>query len=242
MKILLRYSGFSFFILLLWVLISCKKDSYVTIEGKLLVSNTNPVAVGNYNINFFQPGSPGTPIGYSTSSVGFTTTDNNGNYSARFKLGRTGFIGFEGSNASPISMSGEPSGNLPGFIINNIPANGGTIYMYKKIDNSFLMLTTLSTGILPNDSLFIQYHSTNGLVAKVKTGITVPPGTNFFAIDTIINLALAGYDFVQKKYQNDVVIRLKKTGLPYSQYMIPWIDSIGPGDELTKQLKFYYGQ
>jgi hypothetical protein len=241
MKIILRVSGFSFIILLLWVLSSCKKDSYVTIEGRLLVSNTNSVAVSNYKIYFFQPGSPGIPIGiYSTSSDGFTTTDNNGNYTAKFKLGRSGFLVFEGSNSSPISMRGEPSGNLPGFYINNIPANGGTNYLYKKINNAFLMLTAVSTGISSNDSLFISYNSSNGFVEKVKTGITVPAGTNFFTIDTITNLALAQYDFAQKKYQNDVVIKLKKTGLPYSQYINPALnDSIGPGDELNKQLIYY---
>lgn len=242
MKIfLLRSVGISFFYLLLSVFYSCKKEKFITIEGKLLISNTNPVAVSNYKVYFFQPGSPGIPIAiYSSPSEGSTITDNNGNYSAKFKLGRSGFLIFQGSNTSSIDMSGEPSSNFPGFYIANIPSNGSTIYLYKKIDSAFLMLSSGSSGISANDSLTIRYHSTGGPVTKIKTGITVPAGTSFFAIDTISNVTLSYYDFVYKKYQNDIWIQLRKAGLPNSQSLHPALsDSIGPGDEQNKQLRFY---
>jgi hypothetical protein len=245
MKIfLLKSFGVGFIFLLISIFYSCKKEKYIIIEGRLLISNTNPIPVTNYELHFFQPGSPGIPIAiYSLSSEGFATTDNSGNYSAKFKLGRSGFMGFEGSNTSPIDMRGEATGNIPGFYITNIPADGGTVYLYKKIDNAFLILSAVSAGILPNDTLTIQYNSTNGYVEKIKTGITVPAGTNLFTIDTITNLALSHYDFMRKKYQNTVAIKLKRAGLPYSQYInSASIDSIGPGDEQNKQLTYYLWQ
>jgi hypothetical protein len=241
MKILLRSSGFSFIILLLWILSSCKKDSYITIEGRLLISNTNPVPVSNYNISFNQAGSPGVPFPMqTTSSEGSVITDNNGNFSTKFKLGKSTFILLSSTNSNSISMSGGPIGNLPGFFINNIPTEAGTIYLYKKIDTAFLALNSFSTIVNPNDSLFINYHSTSGFIQKIKTGIAIQAGVNGLVFDTIINLALPYYDFVEKKYQNDVFIQLRKPGISYPFLMSTISDAIGPGDEQRRQLLFYF--
>ena len=220
---------------------SCKKESYLTLEGKLLVSSTNPVEVRNYKIYFFQAGSPGIPFAaYNSSSEGSATTDNNGNYSVKFKQGKSGFLIFQGANSGPIDMMGEGSGNFPGFAIQGIPANGGTIYLYKKIDNASLILSTGSTAISPADSIFIKYYSTSGPVEKTLTGISVPANTNSFTLDNITDLALGYYDFEGSKYQNDVMIKLKRSGISYTQYIhTAYYDSIPPGDEPTRELRFY---
>ena len=235
----LRVISFSLFSIIIFY--SCKKESYVTLEGKLLLSNTNPVAVGNYKLYFFQAGSPGIPFAaYNSSSEGTATTDNNGNYSVKFKQGRSGFLIFQGSNSNPIDIRGEGSGNFPGFVIQSIAANGGTIYLYKKIDNASLILSTLSTAISPADSIFIKYNSTSGPAEKTLAGISVPANTNSFLLDNITDLALGHFDFAGRKYQNDIYIRLKKQGLPYPLSMYTaMIDTIGPGDVQTGQFSFY---
>src|SRR5262245_1313868 len=132
----------SFFLFFPVLLASCKKDEFITFEGRLLISNTNPVAVANFKISFYQAGSPGIPAPLITTSAGgFATTDNNGNYSTKFKLGKSTFIVFSGTNPNPVSLQGEASGNMPGFYINNVPADAGTIYLYKKIDTAVLILS-----------------------------------------------------------------------------------------------------
>src|SRR5688572_27624768 len=143
MKLLFRKSYTIGFILLLSfsaLFYSCKKETFITFEGRLLISNTNPLQVTNYKLYFFQSVSTGIPIAiYSTSSEGFTTTDNNGNYSMKFETGKSGFLVFQRANTGSVNLTGEPSGNFSGFIISNIPANGGTIYLHKKISNATLM-------------------------------------------------------------------------------------------------------
>jgi hypothetical protein len=240
MKIFKRVQSI-FFSLLIIFFYSCKKENYLTLEGTLLVSNTNPIPVTKYNIHFFQAGSPGIPIAmYNSPSSAFTTTDNRGHYSVKFKQGRSGFMIFQGANSGPIDMIGEGSGNFPGFIVQDIPANGGTIYLYKKIDNASLLLSTISTAISPADSIFITYNSSSGPVEKKLTGISVPANTNSFLLDNITNLALGHYDFAGRKYQNDIYIRLRKQGLPYPLSMFTaMIDTIGPGDVPTGQFLFY---
>ena len=220
---------------------SCKKETFITFEGRLLISNTNPVPVSNYKVSFFQAGSAGIPIAiYSTSSETVTTTDNNGNYSARFEPGRSGFLIFQGSNSGPVNIMGVASGNFPGFAISNISPNAGTIYLYKKISNATLIIYAVNGGFATGDSLFIDYNSTAGPVHKTITGITVAPGTTSFTLDTIIDLALSYYDFTGNNYQNDVLIRLKKAGQSYTQYINPQLGTlIPPGDETNRQLTFY---
>lgn len=242
--VLVRTSGSCFIILVLaFIFYSCKKESYVTIEGKLLLSNTNPVPISNYKLYFFQSGSPGIPFAaYSLSSDASTTTDNNGNYSVKFKQGESGFLFFRGTNSSPIDMRGETFGNFPGFAISNISPTTGTIYLYKKISNATLIISTVNGGFATGDSLFIDYNSTSGPVHKFITGITVAPGTTSFTLDTITDLALLSYDFIGNSYQNDVLIKLKKAGQSYTQYINPSLGGsipIPPGDETNKQLTFY---
>ena len=220
---------------------SCKKDTFITFEGRLLISNTNPVPVSNYKVSFFQAGSPGIPIAiYSTSSEAFTNTDNNGNYWARFEPGRSGFLFLQGSNSGPVDIMGEPSGNFPGFAISNISPAAGTIYSYKKISNATLIISTINGGIATGDTLFIHYNSTAGPVHKIITGITVAAGTNSFTLDTIRDLALSHYDFTGNSYQNEVVIKLKKAGQSYTQFINPQLGTLIPhGDETNRQLIFY---
>lgn len=237
--VLLRAPGLSFIILfaLAFTFNSCKKESYVTIEGKLLLSNTNPVPVSNYKLYFFQSGSPGIPFpSFSSSSDASTTTDNNGNYSVRFEPGETGFLFFRGTNSSPIDIRGESFGNFPDFSINDVPLNGGTVYLYKKINNVTLVLNAFTGRIDPVDSIFIHYYSVNGPVQRVKTGISVAPGTNQFVLDIITDVALSHYTYPESVYDNNVFIYLKKAGLPYKEFINPVnIDPIPPGDEPNRQ-------
>ena len=241
MKIYKPLQRIFFNLLSVIIFFSCKKESYLTLEGKLLVSNTNPVEAGNYEIYFVQAGSPGIPIGiYNSHSSAYTTTDSKGNYSVNFRLGRSGFLIAQGSNSGPIDMVGEGSGNFPGFAIRSIPPIGGTFYLYKKIDNASLIISTLSTAISPADSIFIKYKSTSGPVEKKLTGISVPVNTNSFTLDNITNLALGYYDYEGKKYQNDVLIKLKRSGSTSAQPIhAAYNDSIPPGDEPTRQLGFF---
>ena len=239
--VLVRTSGSCFIIFILtFIFYSCKKESYVTIEGKILLSNTNPVPVSNYKLYFFQSGSPGIPFpSFSSSSDASTTTDNNGNYSVRFKQGESGFLFFRGTNSSPIDMSGEAIGNFPGFYINDVPSNGGTVYLYKKINSVTLVLNAFSGRIDPGDSIFIQYYSINGPVERIKTGISVAPGTNQFVLDTITDVALSHYTYPESVYSNNVFINLKRAGLSYKEFINPVnIDPIPPGDEPSRQFLY----
>lgn len=230
-------------VLLIFILFySCKKETFIVLEGKILVSNTNPVEVSNYKLNFFQAGNPGIPFPATVlSAEGSATTDNNGNYSTRFKPGKSTFVFFQGTNSHPINMTGEANGNFPGFHVSNLTANGGIIYLYKKIDNVSLNIATGTNAISPADSIFISYNSTSGPAEKILSGISVPAATTSFLLGNIANVTLGRFDYWQKVYQNDVLIKLKKPGVTYPQFSsASFGDYIPPGDEPARQLSFYF--
>lgn len=210
-------------------------------KEKILVSNTNPVEVSNYQLDFFQAGSPGIPFPATSSyAEGSATTDNNGNYSTRFKPGKSTFLMFQGTNSHPIHMTGQPSGNFPGFYVANLPNDAGTIYLYKKIDNASLNIATLNTAISPADTIFINYNTPSGPAEKVLTGISVAAGTSSFIFGNLVNVTLGHFDYWQKLYQNDIQIQLKQAGASNMRFIhASYGEYIPPGDEPSRQLSFF---
>lgn len=223
------------------LLISCKKEKAIRLEGKLLISSSNPIPIKNFELNFYQSGSPSIPFPANVASAeASTVTDNNGNFKVDFKPGKAYFVFFQSTNSSPISVTGSMNSNFPEFFLRHFTSELGTYYLYKKIDEVYLSLST-TNEISFSDTILISYHSTNGSINKTKTGISIPSGSRNFVFDTIQDLALSRFDCLAKKYENDLYIRVKKIGINYTQSMMgSYNDTIGLGDELKKTLSFYF--
>lgn len=221
--------------------ISCKKTKTIKLEGKLLISSSNPVPVRNAKLNFYQSGSQPIPFPANAASAeASTVTDNNGNFKVDFKPGKAYFVFFQSTNSSPISVTGSMNSNFPEFFLHHFTSELGTYYLYKKIDEVYLSLST-SNEISFSDTVQISYHSTNGSITKTKIGLSIPSGSRNFVFDTIQNLTLSRFDCLTKKYENDLNINVKKASLNYTQSMTAsYNDTISLGDEFKKTLHFYF--
>ncbi len=227
-------------LLIALIAVACKKDETITFTGKLIFSSTDPRPVSNYELEFYQSGSPSIPIAIGSSSSSSTTiTDQAGNFKHVFTLGKARLIVFSGTNSSAISINGVGNTNFSAFSLRNAPASLEVFPVFKKIDAAMLKLNS-SKAIEPSDTLTITYLSTTGFKRDTVTGLTIAQGQQNISFATVSNVLFSSYDFVTKKYQNQISIYLKKNTPANSYYLLnSSLDSIGQGDESVRELLYF---
>ncbi|MEO5562379.1 MAG: hypothetical protein ABIR18_03065, partial [Chitinophagaceae bacterium] len=240
-KLKLMYTAFVVATLAVFLLLSsCRKEKekIYQIQGRLLVSSTNPIPVANYTIDFYQSGSPGIPFpAYTLSSSSSAVTDTKGYFKCDFRVGKSSFLFLNGTNSKPVNMEGRANASYSYFSISDIPlSNLGDIYLYKKIDTAIISVSSLM-GIEPTDTLEIFYYTFNGFRQKIKSGVTVNPGANNVVIDTIQNVVMSFFSYREKMYSNMINVRQRKGLTPKSVYSSFYNNyQIEPGDEKKRTI------
>lgn len=204
---------------LLWLLclsltaVACRKHNVYTVRGTLLFSNTIRVPVTNYDLDLYQGGSPGIPIGISaSSSSAHAKTDGQGNFSFQFTQGGASFLGIPASNDAPARLENSASSGLP--ILNsgypsldmvNFPyqnaSNLNPLFLCKKVDTVIIQMN-VTNQVLPTDSLTLDASNLQGRFRLVITGLSVP-ANSVVAIDTVLNGTFGRFDFKSNTYSQD---------------------------------------
>lgn len=190
---------------------SCRKQKEPVVhhfQGRLLLSNTNPIPVPSYTLEFHQSQtfSGPFPISASGSSV-TTTTDAQGNFRCDFTTGETRFMGRrQGSNPNQIYLEGQRNTSFTHFLKANIPQdNMGDIYLCKKID-SLVITIDAQWGLLPSDTIEVIYNTQNDNLRKRKSGLSAPIGATNVIFDTIYNVAFSYFDFKTGMYSPNLAV------------------------------------
>lgn len=226
----------------LLMLVSCRKhkETVYHLQGRLLISNTNPLPVPSYTLYFYQRSSPpGPSLVYASSSSATTTTDAQGNFKCDFTPAEVKGISLGGVNPFPVNLTGEGNSTFPYFTLGEIfLGNMGDIYLCKKIDTTIVAVDA-QWGILPADTLKIDYYTINGPRQKLKTEMSVVTGALNVIIDTIYNAIFTNCDYKTKTFGYNIGIR-QTTAIPLSfniAYSTPWNSSpMPPGDEKKRVL------
>jgi hypothetical protein len=216
--------------------VSCRKhkETIYHLQGRLLLSNTNPIPVPSYSLEFRQQGSAAVPLpAYTSSSSATTTTDAQGNFKCEFKPGESKFFGFRGDNLHAVYLEGKGNASFPHFSLGEIfLGNMGDIYLCKKIDTVILTVDA-QWGIIPSDTLRINFLTMNGRQEKLKTGLSAATGTLNVVIDTLYNAIFTMGNYKTKTYGIDIYVRQTPPTQSFNiAYSTHWNDPLlGQGDE-----------
>ncbi len=203
---------------------SCKKEKFITISGRLVLSSSNRVPVSNAQLEFYQRGSGGIGIPSSSGSSNLTARTNaDGHFTAKFPLGQGQFIGIPFSSMMPINMS--VSSNNIDASWQNLPASDtslGEIYLYKLVRQLVVQVSS-NTAILPSDTLILNASTTSGRFSKQYTNLSIP-ATTLTVLDTIPNVVFSYFDGHDKTYASPLYIRVLSKGSGSSFERFPMQD------------------
>jgi hypothetical protein len=248
MKSLINRFGCLFFLVVVFLIGSCRKEQKpITFTGKLLLSKKYPVPLSNRAIEIYQRGSS-SAIGLnsgssSSSSNGFTTSD--GNFNLKFRPGTAVFIIFSGASIAPLTLS-STDGIFPYFSRQYFPDSAydptKPIYIGKIID-TVIIKVYLTASINSSDTIGLQTLTIDGRVDKIYTGINATQGSTL-VIDTIYNMLLTEYDCLQRKFRNTLYAGKKRTtGFGYTTISGGFVSPnyLSGEDEQKMEMLFYYG-
>jgi hypothetical protein len=220
----------------LLLLASCQKykEKIYHFEGRLLFSNTNPIPVPSYTMDFRQS----SPF---SVSPGTTTTDAQGNFKCDFIAQEAKFVSRRlGQNSNLLYLEGRKNTSFTHFLMVNLPQeNLGDIYLCKKID-TLIITVDAKWGLLPTDTIEIIYNTANDNLRSRASGLSASVGATNVTIDTIYNVVCTTYDFLSGRYSPDIaVFHVNQRAVPnfhmdYTDYKN--LKSVEPGDEKKRVL------